>query len=90
MQSGIVFGYIGLIEGVVARMRQELGGQLVAYGHPPMEGIEAEQPHIQPQPGEKVAGEADAHRVQAQPPSHVDPQDGEGDGQAPSPGDHLG
>ena len=27
MQSGIVFGYIGLIEGVVARMRQELGGQ---------------------------------------------------------------
>lgn len=25
MQSGIIFGYIGLVEGIVARMRQELG-----------------------------------------------------------------
>ena len=28
MQSGIVFGYMGLIESVVSRMRQELGGEV--------------------------------------------------------------
>lgn len=27
MQSGIIFGYIGLIEGIVARMQHELGGK---------------------------------------------------------------
>ncbi len=27
MQSGIIFGYIGLIEGIVGRLRQELGGR---------------------------------------------------------------
>ena len=27
MQSGIVFGYVGLVEGVVARIKRELGGQ---------------------------------------------------------------
>ncbi len=27
MQSGIIFGYIGLVEGIVARIRQELGGE---------------------------------------------------------------
>jgi type III pantothenate kinase len=27
MQSGIVFGYVGLIEGIVARIQQELGGK---------------------------------------------------------------
>jgi len=34
MQSGIVFGYAGLIEGVVARIKQELGGKakVVATG----------------------------------------------------------
>jgi len=34
MQSGIVFGYVGLIEGVVNRIRHELGGQakVVATG----------------------------------------------------------
>ena len=34
MQSGIVFGYVGLIEGIVARIRQELGGKakVVATG----------------------------------------------------------
>jgi len=34
MQSGIVFGYAGLIEGVVARIREELGGKakVVATG----------------------------------------------------------
>ncbi len=28
MQSGIIFGYAGLIEGIVARMRKELGGNV--------------------------------------------------------------
>ena len=34
MQSGIVFGYVGLIEGVVTRIQQELGGEarVVATG----------------------------------------------------------
>ena len=34
MQSGIVFGYVGLVEGVVARIQQELGGKakVVATG----------------------------------------------------------
>jgi type III pantothenate kinase len=34
MQSGIVFGYAGLIEGIVARIQQEMGGKakVVATG----------------------------------------------------------
>ena len=28
MQSGIIFGYVGLIEGIVTRMRKELGGEV--------------------------------------------------------------
>lgn len=28
MQAGIIFGYVGLIEGIVARMRKELGGNV--------------------------------------------------------------
>jgi len=28
MQSGLIFGYVGLIEGIVARMRKELGGKV--------------------------------------------------------------
>jgi len=34
MQSGIVFGYVGLIEGIVSRIQQELGGKakVVATG----------------------------------------------------------
>lgn len=34
MQAGIIFGYVGLIEGLVARFRQELGGsvRVVATG----------------------------------------------------------
>ena len=34
MQSGLVFGYVGLIEGLVARIRTELGGRakVVATG----------------------------------------------------------
>ena len=34
MQSGLVFGYVGLIEGIVARIEQELGGKatVVATG----------------------------------------------------------
>lgn len=34
MQSGIVFGYVGLLEGIVSRIRQELGGvaKVIATG----------------------------------------------------------
>ena len=34
MQSGIIFGYVGLIEGIVARMQKELGGdaRVIATG----------------------------------------------------------
>jgi type III pantothenate kinase len=34
MQSGIIFGYIGLIEGMIQRIEQELGGKakVVATG----------------------------------------------------------
>ncbi|MGB2582592.1 MAG: type III pantothenate kinase, partial [Dehalococcoidia bacterium] len=34
MQSGIIFGYVGLIEGLVARMQKELGGtaKVIATG----------------------------------------------------------
>jgi type III pantothenate kinase len=28
MQSGLIFGYVGLIEGIVTRMRKELGGKV--------------------------------------------------------------
>lgn len=28
MQSGLIFGYVGLVEGIVARMREELGKQM--------------------------------------------------------------
>jgi len=28
MQSGLIFGYVGLVEGIVARMRKELGKQM--------------------------------------------------------------
>jgi type III pantothenate kinase len=32
LQSGIMFGYVGLVEGVVARFKQELGGQAKVIG----------------------------------------------------------
>jgi type III pantothenate kinase len=32
IQSGILFGYVGLIEGIVARMQEELGGQAKVIG----------------------------------------------------------
>jgi len=32
MQSGLVLGYIGLIEGLVTRIRAELGGQAKVIG----------------------------------------------------------
>jgi type III pantothenate kinase len=34
MQAGLYFGYLGLVEGLVARMREELGGsaKIVATG----------------------------------------------------------
>ena len=32
LQSGIIFGYVGLVEGIVARMKAELGGQARVIG----------------------------------------------------------
>jgi len=32
MQSGILFGYVGLVEGIVARMKEELGDQCKVIG----------------------------------------------------------
>jgi len=32
MQSGILFGYVGLVEGIVRRMKEELGGQAKVIG----------------------------------------------------------
>lgn len=32
IQSGIVFGYVGLIEGIVTRMKEELGGEAKVIG----------------------------------------------------------
>ncbi len=32
MQSGLVFGYVGLVEGLVARFKEELGGQAKVIG----------------------------------------------------------
>ncbi|HEV8574841.1 MAG TPA: type III pantothenate kinase [Dehalococcoidia bacterium] len=32
LQSGIIFGYVGLVEGIVARMKDELGGQAKVIG----------------------------------------------------------
>ena len=28
MQAGLIYGYVGLVEGIVARMRNELGKQM--------------------------------------------------------------
>lgn len=32
MQSGLLFGYVGLVEGMVARFRAELGPQMKVIG----------------------------------------------------------
>lgn len=32
MQSGLFFGYLGLVEGIVARMREEMGGDPIVIG----------------------------------------------------------
>jgi len=32
LQSGIIFGYVGLVEGIVARMKEELGGEAKVIG----------------------------------------------------------
>jgi type III pantothenate kinase len=32
LQSGMIFGYVGLVEGIVARMKEELGGRAKVIG----------------------------------------------------------
>lgn len=43
MQSGILFGYVGLVEGIVARMKEELGGQATVIGTGGYAGIIAKE-----------------------------------------------
>lgn len=47
MQSGLFFGYLGLVEGIVGRMREEIGGDPVVIGTGGLAHlILAESPHI--------------------------------------------
>ena len=41
MQSGIIYGYVGLIDGIVQRMKQELGGQAYVIATGGMAGLMA-------------------------------------------------
>ena len=43
MQSGILFGYVGLVEGIVARMKEELGGKARVIGTGGYAGIIARE-----------------------------------------------
>ena len=46
MQSGIIFGYVGLIEGIVARMKKELGGKVRVIATGGLAGIIAEETNV--------------------------------------------
>jgi type III pantothenate kinase len=43
MQSGLLFGYVGLVEGIVARFRKELGQELKVIGTGGLAGLIAEE-----------------------------------------------
>jgi len=43
MQSGLLFGYVGLVEGMVARFRQELGDEMKVIGTGGLVGLIAEE-----------------------------------------------
>jgi type III pantothenate kinase len=43
MQSGLLFGYVGLVEGMVARFRQELGQEMKVIGTGGLAGFIAEE-----------------------------------------------
>ena len=46
MQSGIIFGYVGLIEGIVARMKKELGGKVRVIATGGLAGVIAKETDI--------------------------------------------
>jgi type III pantothenate kinase len=46
MQSGIIYGYVGLIEGIVVRMKKELGGKVRVIATGGLAGIIAEETNI--------------------------------------------
>jgi len=46
MQSGLIFGYVGLIEGLITRIRRELGGQAKIIGTGGLATILAEESRI--------------------------------------------
>jgi len=46
MQSGIIFGYVGLIEGIVVRMRRELGDETKVIATGGLVGIIAEETSV--------------------------------------------
>jgi len=46
MQSGIIFGYVGLIEGIVVRMRKELGGKVRVIATGGLAGIIAKETDV--------------------------------------------
>ena len=43
MQSGLIFGYVGLIEGIVARMKKELGGKVRVIATGGLAGVIAKE-----------------------------------------------
>jgi type III pantothenate kinase len=46
MQSGIIFGYVGLIEGIVARMKKELGGTVRVIATGGLAGVIAKETDV--------------------------------------------
>lgn len=46
MQSGIVFGYVGLVEGIVARIKEELGGEAMVVATGGYAGIIARETKV--------------------------------------------
>lgn len=46
MQSGLIFGYVGLIEGIVARMRKELGGEARVIATGGLAGVIAKETDV--------------------------------------------
>ena len=46
MQSGLLFGYVGLVEGIVARFREELGGEMKVIGTGGLVGLIAEETEV--------------------------------------------
>jgi type III pantothenate kinase len=46
MQSGLLFGYVGLVEGIVARFREELGEEMKVIGTGGLVSLIAEETEV--------------------------------------------